>query len=344
MFKLSIVLCLTVLGACADPFGHGSNRVTPEGVELTVHLSDISEATLAGQTIHDGDTILVPRDQLKVGVNTWDFLTAKGEAFGDIGMTWGIQDALNPSCSGGQGTITGDAQPSYTQALRIQDCPLVNGAIEVQIQPLANAVVTVDGGTVEGNTLRMPVMHLALDQSLSTSSSFGAGIIRFETTLKVDYPGGTDWEQSLAVRYDKSPAAPFLDNLPASLAVLDGQVSNTPTVAVFKTGSYYWVAGTPGERTLKDADIFIAVAEEGSPFDMGRCAFRDLNGGGGFSTAIQGLPTTYIAYDRSGTEVARTVLRPGGCPTNAVRNDDDMMTLSPGNGQVRAWAESLLSL
>lgn len=344
MSQLPIVFSLTLLGGCADPFGHASNTVTPEGAELTVHLYDIGEATLAGQTVKDGDTILVPRDQLRLGVNQWAFETAKGQRFGDVGLTWGVQDALQPSCMGGRGTITGEAGASYIQALRIQDCPLVNGAIEVQIQPLSNAVVTVDGGTVEGNTIRMPVMHLALDQSISSGSSFGAGRIRFETTLNVDYPDGDDWEQKLDVQYDTSPAAPFLDNLPASLAVLEGPVSETPTAAVFKGGGYFWSAGSANGRTLRDVDLFIAAAEEGPRFDLGRCAFRAIDGSGGFSTAVQGIPTTYVAYDRSGTEVARTELRPTGCPLNATQNDDGLMTVGPGDGQIRAWAESLLTL
>jgi hypothetical protein len=345
MLKLSLLVSLTLLGACADPFGYGSNAVTPEGVELSVNLMDIREATVAGQTVHDGDTILVPRDQLRVGVNTWDFLTDKGEVFGEIGLTWGIMDALQPTCAGGEGTITGDAQPSYTQALRVQNCPLVNGAIEFQITPLANGEMTVDGGTVENNTIRIPVMHLAMDQALSANSSFGAGRIRTEATLRIHYPEGADWEQSLAVGHRESPVAPFLDNLPASLQTLDGQVSDTPTVAVFKSGAYYWVAGTPGDRTLKDVDLFIALESQGTPFDLGRCAFQSMSGGGGgFSTAVQGIPTTHVAYDRSGTEVARTVLRPSGCPISAVADDDDMMTVTAGDGKIRAWAESLLSL
>lgn len=337
-------LSLMSLIACEAPYGVASvGQVTPESLEVSIVLSGVSEAQLAGQTVRDGDTIQIPVSQLKVGLNELPFEGADFDEFSQLQHTLAPNDSLQPQCDKGDTwlTIRGEPEYSYEHRFLASHCELVAGEIAIPVTLHGQATASVEGGRVADSVLYFPLGVLAYEEPLSTQSSFGSGVVNYESKLTLDYPDGSSWSQKVKVSSRESAVDPFFDGLPETLKPLKRSASEVNTLAVYQSGTRFWATGMAQGKTLSQADLYVQAGERGEVKDFKTCNFRTMQGGN-ISTNAKARSQEFVAFNAAGEEIARTTLEVGGCPMDATLKDGEALILVPGQGQVRRWVEGLL--
>ncbi|MED5371226.1 MAG: hypothetical protein VX899_09445 [Myxococcota bacterium] len=312
--------------------------VAPEGLPVKVHLWDIDSATLAGQTVTHGQTITIPRSAMQTGRNTWTLGGDFGENPPTVNTTIGVAQALMPSCEGGEATVMDKGDRGFIET----ECPIVDGAIQVTVDPLPGLSVEGEGVVLTDDALRIPFAHLALDAPLTTKSSFGLKRVALELPVVVKSPDGEPLSATLKASFRGSPMGAFFSGLPGTLQGLSAPTPD-PKVAVFRTGEHFWSAGPADGLNLREADLFVAIAAEGTPKPFKDCVYSSIDGiSGSFIMPTELVPVTYVAYDRAGNERARTTLTASGCPSATSYAEGQTLRVHPGDGQVRAWVQTLV--
>jgi hypothetical protein len=336
-------LLLSLL-ACEAPYGVASvSQVTPEGLQVSVILSGVSEAQLAGQTVRDGDTIQVPMSQLKVGINDFPFEGADFDQFSRLQHDLAPNEALQPQCGPEKTWISVQGEPeySYEHKFSANHCGILGGEIAVPVSLHGQVKAEIEGGRVQDGVLLFPLGVKAYEQVLSTQGSFGSGNVAYKSKLTLTYPDGSSWSQDLEVNSREPAVGPFFDGLPATLLPLERSASEVNTLAVFEAGGRYWATGMAQGKTLSQADLYVKAGKKGEEKDFKTCNFRTMQGGN-FSAKAKARSQEFIAFDAAGKEIARTTLEVGGCPGNVSLKDGETLVLVPGQSQVQSWVEGLL--
>ncbi|MCB9764324.1 MAG: hypothetical protein H6739_31415 [Alphaproteobacteria bacterium] len=323
--------------ACGDPMASGSARTLDDGVHVSVNLTDLDEAVFAGRTVKDGDEIVIPYDELLPGATTIPF---EAEGLGEWDKLTILVDpnkTLRPACDvGGPGSVSGGDND-----LLALKCAVEGGELVLPLTLPKGATLSVEPGRVEGSTAYLPVMGGATEVALTTQASVGAGRAKpYPVKLTVTASDGRAWSTTTEVSSRTSPLEAWVGLAPDTLKAL-GRQPGARKLALFESGGRYWVEGEAEGRTVADIDLLVRAEGDGEPQDMGTCNFRTMEGGHASAKAV-GVAQTFVAYDVSGAEVARTTLSPGGCPGYATFKEGEILRVVPGDGQVRAWVKTLL--
>lgn len=333
------MLLFPLLSACSEPMANGSARNLDDGLHVTITLSDLDEATFLGRTVTDGQVVVIPYDELPIGYNEVPFVAEGLGPYDSVTLSVGYDKQLAPKCD--LDTEWGTVQAESPSDFFAYKCRVEHGVVAVPMTVPKGAVLEISPGWVTDGVAYFPAAGGAEDIALTTKGSIGAGRAKpTSATMKLTYADGAVWEQVVEVTHRDSPLGGWISSAPESIQGL-GRKAGKPTTALFQAGGYFWVVGEAEGKTVRDVDLVVKVVKTGAAYDIGTCNFRTMEGANASAKTV-GHDQTFVAYDVEGNEVARKTLKGDDCPGNAVFKPGDTLSVVPGNGEVRAWVQTLL--
>lgn len=329
---LSFTLATTLL-ICSKPSAHAEIRVEDDGVHIRMLLDGIDQVEIAGRTVADEESVVVPFSELGAGLNELP-ITGKGldgvVAHVDVPPSKVLDLQCGDEKRRASIEIVGDDGRQMIPKWEKHGCEVVGGKVVVPIALPDGFTVEVEGGELTDGTLRID-----LRPSLWATPVPTDGLPRArpkqpsEHAISIKSASGKTWTGKLTIEDQSDTLGSVLAKLPEA-----GQGMPEPgTLAAIRVGDYWSFEGD--RKTLGQIDLWVHAIERGEPVELQNCNFQELGlGNAVHSLKIIGIPQTYVAVDRQGNELGRKDFAPKGCPTSA--------TIEPGQTELEVFVSSQL--
>lgn len=339
--RLSLALSsIVALAGCDKPSAHATIKVHDDGVHIQALLDGVDEVEIAGRTVRDGETIVVPFAELDVGLTEVPIIGKGLEgAVTHVDLPPNrVLDLRCPKLERRASLELVDAQGKSPTPNKLVwfGCEVVGGKVVVPFGLADGFELAVDHGeVVDGN------LHIDLRPTLWAAKP-NNGVPRIhladsEHVLSLTSPSGKVWSGKLIVKDQSDTLSTVLAGLPKS-----GEDMPEPgTLALMRVADRWWFEGEAA--TIGQADLWVHVVEQAEPVPMTNCTFQELAiGNAAHSLKVKGVAQTFVAVDRQGKELGRKQFEPKGCPDNVTLEPGQTeLTVVPSEALVREWVKSL---
>jgi hypothetical protein len=339
--RLSLALSsIVALAACDKPSAHAKIDVHDDGVHILAMIDGVDEVEIAGRTVRDGETIVVPFAELDVGLTEVPIIGKGLEGVVthvDLPPNR-VLDFRCPKLERRASLELVDAQGKSPTPNKLVwfGCDVVGGKVIVPFGLTDGFELALDQGEVVDGEL-----HIDLRPTLWAAKP-NNGVPRIhladiELVLSLTSPSGKVWSGKLIVK-DQSDTLGTV--LPGASKFGEG-MPEASTLAVMRVADRWWFEGEAA--TIGQADLWVHVVEQAEPVAMKNCTFQELAlGNAAHTLKVSGIAQTFVAVDRQGNELGRKQFEPKGCPDNVTLEPGQTeLTVVPSEALVREWVKSL---
>jgi hypothetical protein len=337
-FSIGLAL-LTSLAGCDKPSAHVKVDVFGDGVYLLLMLDGVDEVEILGQRAGDGETIVVPFDQLEVGMNEIA-ITGKGLEGVVTHVDLPPSRLLDVTCSDKRKQasielLDGEGKPTSPMKTVWYGCELVGGKLVAPLKLADGFTLEVEGGELIGDALHVDLRPALWAAPLPKGVAVRLG--KLEHGLVLKSKSGKAWTGKLVIDSQADPLASVLAGLPDA-----GQgMPEAGTLAAMRVGDRWSFEGSA--TTLGQIDLWVHPIEKAEPVAMKNCSFQDLGLGSAVTTLkVNAVTETFVAVDRQGKELGRKAFEPTTCPTNVtIEPGQTELTVVTSEAPVRQWVQGL---
>lgn len=339
--RLSLALVsIVALAACDKPSAHAKIDVRDDGVHIQAMIDGVDEVEIAGRTVRDDETIVVPFAEFDVGLNEVP-ITGKGLEGVVTHVDLPPNRVLDLRCPKHErrasiGLVDAQGKSPTPTKLAWFGCDVVGGKVVAPFVLADGFELALDGGEVVGSEL-----HIDLRPTLwAAKPKSGVPRIHLEDSehaLTLTSPSGKAWSGKLIVTDQSDTLSTVLAGLPKS-----GEgMPEAGTLALMRVADRWWFEGEAA--TIGQADLWVHVVEQAEPVAMKNCTFQELAlGNAAHTLKVNGVAQTFVAVDRQGKELGRKQFEPKGCPDNVTLEPGQTeVTVVPSEALVREWVKGL---
>lgn len=334
------LVSLIALAACDKPSAHAKVDVHDDGVHIQAMIDGVDEVEIAGRTVRDGETIVVPFAELDVGLNEVP-ITGKGLEGVVTHVDVAPNRVLDVQCPKQERQasleLLDEQGKSPTPVKMVWfGCGVVGGKVVVPFRLADGFALAVDLGEIVGGEL-----HIDLRPKLwAAKPKNGVPRIQLEESehvLTLTSPSGKTWSGKLIVKDQSDTLSSVLAGLPKS-----GEgMPEAGSLALMRVADLWWYEGEAA--TIGEADLWVHVVEQAAAVPMKNCTFQELAlGNAAHTLKVSGVAQTFVAVDRKGNELGRKQFEPKGCPDNVTLSPGQTeVTVVPSEALVREWVKGL---
>jgi hypothetical protein len=337
---LPLSLVLASLLACDKPSAHAKVDVLDDGVHILLMLDGVDEAEVAGQTVRDGETVVLPFEHFDVGLSEVP-ITGKGLEGVVTHVDLPPQRVLDFQCGDEERQASielvdaNGKSPSPVKP-RWNGCKVVGGKVVAPFQLAAGFKLAVEGSEVIANDLFIdlrPTLWAAKPRNGVPRMHLGPSEHAFTLTSA----SGKAWSGKLIVTDQSDTLGSVIADLPKS----NEGMPEAGTLAAMRVGKNWWFEGDAA--TLGQIDLWVHAVEQAEPVAMKNCTFRELAlGNAAHTLKVNGVTQTFAAIDRQGKELGRATFEPTGCPSDVTLEPGQTeITVVPSEATVRTWVKGL---
>lgn len=332
---------ISVILGCASPqpYVFSEARLKEDGVHVTVDLTNIESVEIEGQSLSEGESVVLPVELFHIGVNRLPIL---GEGLVDetLYLELRMNQVLKLQCSGsGNGQVRIRAQDETGfDTLGANDCAVGDGGyVTGKLATLPGSTVLIDGREVDesfrldarSGLWEQPLVPFKVGKEFMSSKEHQADIV-------VRHTSGSEW--SGVVTYKTGAAdlmGTFIRGLPQS-----AQDMPAGDAVALRWQNGWRFAGT---GQLGQLARFAKVVDESEPRFITTCHYERA-GGGPVNIDTVAVDRTLAVVDRQGAEIGRRLFRAktGGysCSKMQYEGGGDV-TILPDHQEILDWAQAL---
>ncbi|MFT5584088.1 MAG: hypothetical protein ACI9VR_001673 [Cognaticolwellia sp.] len=330
---------LMLLACHSPPYVFSEAGLKDDGVHVKVGLTNIDSVEIEGQSLADGQSMVLPVSLFHIGQNRLPIL-GEGLEGETLYLELRMDQVLELQCSGsGDGRVRIRLQDqSGFDTLSANDCAVGEGGyVTGKLGALTGSTILIDGQEVDGSfrldarsgLWEQPLVPFKVGKDFMSSKEYQVDIV-------VRHTSGSEW--SGVVTYKTGSAdlmGTFIQGLPESA---QGMPAGDAVALRWQNGWRFAGTGQLGQLAR-----FGKVVDESEPRFIATCHYQ-RPGGGPVNIKTVAVDRTVAVVDRQGAELGRRVFKAktGGysCSKLQYEGGGDVGIL-PDHQAILAWAQAL---